>query len=277
MFKKVLGLALAFSLAITGGAFAGDQSLTVQAATKKSFDSPATNISIATAEEIGNDTFKAGSVSAEDAYGERWYKFTNPYSKEAVAEVTFSHTDGNYWPDYAFYSKNGKAIEGLDYSGYFTSSGLTIKVGLEAGESKYLRVFKPNHNAAWMISLSITQSDEPNSFQTANVVKSGKRINGKLDFAGDEDVFKIKAKKAGKLVVSVSNNDCGNDILSKFEFPVYNKSKVAKKNVEVKKTKTGKATIKVKKGQVVYVKVNAKGMKEQSKLGSYSIKTTIKK
>ena len=277
MKKKVLGLALALSLAITGGTVAGNDSLTVKAAVVKNFDSPATNISIATAETIENNSFKEGSISKKDAYGARWYKFTNPYNTVAVAEVTFSHTGGDVWPGYAFYSKNGKAVEGLDYSGSFTGDGLSIKVGLEAGETKYIRVDKPNWNAAWMISLSIQANDEANNFKTAKTVKSGKRIYGKLDYAGDVDVFKIKAKKSGKMTIKVTNNDVGEDLFSKLDYTIYNKSKVAKASDTLKKTVTGKKTLRVKKGQVVYVKINMHGVLRQNRLGEYTISTKIKK
>ncbi|MCR5656344.1 MAG: hypothetical protein K6G06_02670 [Butyrivibrio sp.] len=280
MFKKVLGVMLALSLAITGGTFAGAEKLTVEAAAPKNFDSPATNISIATAEEIGNNAFKEGSLSSKDLYGERWYKFTNPYATEAVAEVTFSQTGGDVWPGYAFYSKNGKAIEGLDYSGYFTGSGLTVNVGLEAGETKYIRIDKKDWNVAWMTSLTINAGDESNSFNTAKkakTYKAGKRIYGKLDYAGDVDIFKIKANKTGKMTIKVSNNDVGDDLFSKLDFTVYNKSRVAKGTETLKKTVTGKKSIKVKKGQIVYVKINMHGVQKQSRCGEYSIKTKIKR
>ena len=279
MMKKVLGLALAFSLAITGGTFAGGQSMTAKAATPRNYDSPATNISIATAEEIGNNAFKEGSLSSKDAYGERWYKFTNPYATEAVAEVTLAQTSGYVSPGYAFYSKNGKAIEGLDYSGNF-SKGLTINVGLEAGETKYFKVSMDDWNVSWMISLSINAGDESNSFNTvkkAKTYKAGKRIYGKLDYAGDVDIFKIKANKTGKMTIKVSNNDVGDDLFSRLDYTVYNKSRVAKGTETLKKTVTGKKSIKVKKGQVVYVKVNMHGVQLQSKNGEYSIQTKIKR
>ena len=114
------------------------------------------------------------------------------------------------------------------------------------------------------------------SFKDAKTYKSGKRISAKLDFAGDEDVFKIKAKKSGKMVIKVSNNDVGDDLFSKLEYTIYNKSKVAKANEIIKKTITGKKTIKVKKGQVVYVKVKMSGSQFQYRLGGYSISTKIK-
>ena len=270
--KKVFSLILAFTIAITGVSATGAGNIKAEAAT--SFDSPATNISLSTAEEIDNNSFKEGSFAKTDSYLQRWYKFTNNSSSAAVAEVTLSKTGGDVWPNYSFYDAKGKAETGLCYSGSFTQNGDTVNVGLEAGETKYLKISKDSAwSLSWRVSVSI-RDEEANTFKKTKAVKSGKMIYGNADFVGDEDVFKIKAKKSGTMVITVNNNDCGG-LFGKFKYTVYNKSKVAKKSGTLDATKSGKYKIKVKKGQVVYVKV-AVGGDMANYLGSYSVKTKIK-
>ena len=270
--KKFLSTILILAITFTSHTAFGINTINAKAAVN--FDSPQTNISISTAAEIANNTFSEGSFSKNDPYHQRWYKFTNPYNTAAVVQVTLSKRGGDVWPNYSFYDKKGKAEEGLCYSGSFTSGGTTVNVGLNAGETKYLKISKDSAwSLAWTTSITISP-EEANTIKTSRTAKSGKTLYGSLNFAGDEDVFKIKAKKSGKMKITVSNNDIGG-LFDKFEYTVYNKSKVAKKTGRIDPAKSDKYTITVKKGQVVYIKVRCTASNSKY-LGDYVIKTKIK-
>ena len=232
----------------------------------------AVNYSIETAQEIPNNSYKQGSFESDDTYGERWYKFKNYGSKDVVAEISVTKTEGTASTKYAVFSEIGS---GEKKSGHFDTNGETIHVGMKAGETSLLRISDPGWSSAWVVSVKMTE-EEPNKIASAKKYNSGKRIYGKLDYTKDVDVFKIKAKKSGVMTIKISNNGIAGDFAA-LEYKVYNKAKVSKAHANVADTKTGVKKIKVKKGQYVYVEVKGYRTNEESNLGEYSIMTKIKK
>lgn len=225
-----------------------------------------TNITMGSALEIPNNSFVEGSVDYNDPSGGfRWYKFTNANNCESVAVVTVTASTNN--PECAVFNSLG----GSDGKSTYAWPCATFHVGMKAGETKYLKVSNGTWKGAWTASVSISP-EEANTFETAKKYKSGKRINGKLNYLDDIDIYKIKAKKTGVMKIAITNNENHYAV----EYTVYNKSKVAKKNGDVLKAKTAKTKMKVKKGQYVYVEIKRKNVAFDTDLGTYSIKTKIK-
>ncbi len=260
--KRVLGLVMAAVLTVSSlGGFGG---LKVKAAE--------TNVSRETALEIGNDDFKTGSLTKEESKVGRWYKFTNYSNQCSYAEVTMSHTDGDVWPNFAFYYKNGKAT---GHSGYFTGDGETVVIGMEAHETIFLHIHSDGWRSGFSTYVKITP-EEPNDFKTAKkTYKSGKNIYGTIEHDKDVDFFKIKPKKTGTMTIKITNNDLGND-LSHLKYTVFNKSKRAKANGSIDYGKTKKVKIKVKKNQPIYIKLEGYFFCARRENGTYVIGTKIK-
>ncbi len=260
--KRVLGLVMAAVLTVSSlGGFGG---LKVKAAE--------TNVSRETALEIGNDDFKTGSLTKEESKVGRWYKFTNYSNQCSYAEVTMSHTDGDVWPNFAFYYKNGKAT---GHSGFFTGDGETVVIGMEAHETIYLHIHSDGWRSGFSTYVKITP-EEPNDFKTAKkTYKSGKNIYGTIEHDKDVDFFKIKPKKTGTMTIKITNNDLGND-LSHLKYTVFNKSKRAKANGSIDYGKTKKIKLKVKKNQPIYIKLEGYFFCARRENGTYVIGTKIK-
>lgn len=275
MMKKVLGVVLALSLTVTGAVTTG--SMNVKAAGPVVTALAASNTAD-TAEVIENNTTKAGAVEWEEDTVERWYKFTNPYKTDSVAVVTFTATMACH-PAYKVYDSTF-ADPDVCQEGYFHQDQPdTVHVGLKAGETKYVKVLN-NYKASWNVSLSITP-EEVNTIKAAKkTVKSGTTINARMDYVGDVDVYKIKAKKAGKMVISVTDKSIRGNTADWIgvSFKVYNKAKKSKKGeTEVSIGQTRSKSIKVKKGEWVYVEVKGNGVDLEEHLGEYSVSTKIKK
>ncbi|WP_408072001.1 hypothetical protein [Butyrivibrio sp. JL13D10] len=225
-----------------------------------------TNISMTTAIEIPNNSFVEGAVGYDDPSGGfRWYKFTNPYDCDCVATVTVTASTHN--PECALFNSLG----GSDGKRGYAWPSIAFHAGLKAGETKYLKVSNGEWKGAWTASVSITP-EEGNAFKVAKSYKSGKRINGKLDYLEDVDIYKIKAKKTGVMKFSITNNENHYDV----KYTVYNKGKAAKKTGEVKEAETKNGKLKIKKGQYIYIEIKRGSIAFDSELGSYSIKTKIK-
>ena len=231
-----------------------------------------TNVSIATAEEVTEGTFKEGLIEKGETNRERWYKFTNNTGSDAAFEVTITGKAGTDWSHYYFFDGKGK---GEDESGLVTGLSKVFVLGINKGETKYLKIENTdvNKTAGWTTSVSFT-AEETNGFNGLKTIKSGKTIYGKIDYKKDVDTYKIKAKKSGTMTIKITNNNI-DGLLAKFEYTVFNKSKAAKAKGIVKVANTGKVKIKVKKGQCVYVQVGGRDLGDKS-LGDYVIKTKIK-
>ncbi len=263
--KRVLSCVMALVLTVSGLTVFGDR-VNAKAA--------GTNVSREAAMVIEDNGFKEGSFTKTEGATGLWYKFTNNSDECKIAEVTMVQTSGDVWPGYSFSYANGKAVDNA--GGYFTGSGDTKYIGVEAHETVYLHIFKKGWSCGFSVALTML-ADDANSLETAKkVYKSGKNIYGKIQNGTDVDVFKIKAKKSGKMVIKITNNDLGND-LSKLKYTIYNKSRKAKKNGEVRLAKTEKITMKVKKNQVIYVSLNGYFFAAKNEQGSYVISTKIKK
>ncbi len=101
-----------------------------------------------------------------------------------------------------------------------------------------------------------------------------------MDYVEDVDVYKIKAKKAGKMVISVTDKSIRGNTADWIgvSFKIYNKAKKSKKGeTEVSIGQTRSKSIKVKKGEWVYVEVKGNGVDLEEHLGEYSVSTKIKK
>ena len=230
------------------------------------------NVSIATAQEVTAGTFVEGLIEKGETNRERWYKFTNNTGSDAAVEVTITGKSGTDWGHYYFYDGKGR---GEDESGLVTGLSKVFILGAEKGEAKYLKIENTalKDTCGWTVSVNYTP-EETNGFNGLKAIKSGKTIHGKLDYKKDVDTYKIKAKKTGTMTIKITNNSI-DGTFAKFEYTVLNKSKAAKAKGIVKVANTGKAKIKVKKGQCIYVQVCGKDMGDKS-LGDYVIKTKLK-
>lgn len=259
--KKVLSFALALvmtvsSLSVFGGA------LEVKAAT---------NITRGAATEIADNGFVTDTYENEESKTGRWFKITNYKNECAVAEVTMTDVKGS-WPHYEFFYSNGK---GTGNSGFFTSDSETQYVCLEARETVYIHIYDDHYSAEFNIAMTM-QNDHANSLKTAKkTYKSGKCLYGDIQNDKDVDVFKIKAKKTGKMTIKITNNDLGND-LSHLNYTVFDKNRRAKAKGRVDLAKTKKVTVKVKKGQCIYVQLSGYFFCAREEKGSYVISTKIK-
>ena len=264
--KKRVFTTVAATVLATAIAFGG--ALTVPQFAKTAY-AAGSNVSITTAEEIQNNTWKEGSFTKDDPKGERWYKFTNYTNKDVVAEISITKTQGCASSKYAVLGEIG---EGEKKSGSFDTDGEKVYIGMKPGETNHLRVYDPGWDTAWIAAVKINE-EEPNSIAKSVKVKSGKRIHGKLDYTTDVDVYKIKAKKTGTMTIKISNNGITGGSL---EYKIYNKSRVSKAHANVEDTETGVKKMKVKKGQYVYVEIKGYNVTYDRELGEYSIMTKIK-
>ncbi len=263
LLKKVAAAVLAATLAI-GGTVTVPQFANVARAA-------ASNTSMATAQEVVAGTVAQGLIEKNETTRERWYKYTNNTGSDAVAKVTI--TGNNDWSHYHFFDNSGVG-EGED--GIVTGLSKVFYLGVNKGEAGYLKIDNDSIKdiAGFSISVSFT-AEETNGFNGLKKIKSGKAIYGKLDYKKDVDTYKIKAKKSGKMIVKVTNNGI-DGTFAELEYKVCNKSRAAKASGRLRISKTGKAKIKVKKGQCIYVQVKGHDLGDNS-LGDYVITTKIKK
>lgn len=226
------------------------------------------NNSMATAQELQNGIPTEGVIEKDDPSRVKWYKVTNTTGQDAVVNVSLTESGTSEWPHYYIFDDSGVTEQ---RSGLCTGIGERETIGLDAGQTKYIKMeLKAGRKAGFILSVKITP-EEKNGFKGLKKINSGKSIFGNLDYKEDVDIYKIKAKKTGTMVVTITSNNAYGLL-----YTVYNNGRAAKASGRLGKAESFKKKIKVKKGKCVYVKVSSRGS-IIDELGDYTIQTKIKK